>query len=175
MSADERAREVRILFLDCDGVLTDGGLYYDADGRVTKRFNVHDGLIMKTAMRSGVRIAVVTGLDHPAVRARVEELGIEDYHAGMGVSKVKVVDAILERHNLTRGQAAYLGDDWVDAGPMDVVGLPMAVADARPEILAMAAWVTEAKGGHGAAREAVEFILHAQGKMEQAFTFWKNL
>ena len=122
MNALELAREVRILFLDCDGVLTDGGLYYDADGRVTKRFNVHDGLIVKTAMRNGVRIAVVTGLDHAAVRARVTELGIEDYHAGMGVSKVKVVDSVLERHGLERSQAAYLGDDWVDAGPLEIVG-----------------------------------------------------
>ncbi len=175
MSADERARKVRILFLDCDGVLTDGGLWYDADGRVIKRFNVQDGLIMKTAMRNDVRVAVVTGLDHPAVRARVEELGIEDYHAGMGVSKIKVVDSILERHGLTREQAAYLGDDWVDAGPMEAVGLPMAVADARPEILAMAAWVAEAHGGHGAVREAVEFILRAQDKLDDAFQWWKNL
>jgi len=174
MTATDLARDVRLLVLDVDGVFTDGGLWYDADGRVTKRFDVRDGLGVKMAQQQGLAVAVITGLDHPAVRARVTELGVEDYHAGYK-SKAPMLDSILERHGLTRSQAAYVGDDWVDAAPMEAVGLPMAVADARPEIRAMAAWVSEARGGFGAVREAVEFILRAQGKLDQAFGWWKNL
>jgi len=124
---------VKLLILDVDGVLTDGGLYYDHEGNVTKRFNVQDGLGIKIAQSFGLDIAVITGLKHGAVEKRVRELGITEYHAGH-VDKVPLMDAIRGRLNLERSAVAYLGDDWVDAGVMGAVGLPMAVSNAQPEI-----------------------------------------
>lgn len=169
--AASRAREVRLLVLDVDGVMTDGGIYVDARGGIAKRFNIHDGLGIKAAQAAGLAIAVVSGLDSPAVAARMAELGITEYHPGH-LRKVAVVEGILARQGIGAQQAAYLGDDWVDAGPMELVGLPMAVADAQPEILDLALWVSRREGGHGAVREAVRFILAAQGRLEAAYQWF---
>ena len=176
MSADAklaitRAREVELLVLDVDGVMTDGGIYVDARGEVTKRFHVHDGLGIKAAQAAGLSVAVISGLDSPAVAARMRELGIEEYHPGH-YRKVGVLEGILARAGLAPHQAAFLGDDWVDAGPMELVGLPMAVADAQPEILDLALWVSRRGGGQGAVREAVRYILAAKGRLEAAFQWF---
>ncbi len=167
------AKKVRVLVLDVDGVLTDGGLYYDSEGNVSKRFNVQDGLGIKLAQAADLEIAVITGLKSAAVEKRVRELGIDEFHAGH-LEKVPLLDKIRSARGLEFDQMAYLGDDWVDAGPMDVVGLPMAVANAQPEILEMAQWISSNNGGHGAVREAIRFILSAQGKLEGAWEAWKK-
>lgn len=167
----QRARDVRLLVLDVDGVLTDGGLFYDAEGRILKRFNVQDGLGIKLAQAAGLELAVITGLDSPAVAHRVKELGIDEYHAGHLV-KVDLLRAICGRKGLPLERTAYLGDDWVDAAPMRVVGLPMAVANAQPEILGLAAWISRAPGGQGAVREAIRFLLEAQGTLEGLWRTW---
>ncbi len=169
----ELARAVRLLVLDVDGVLTDGGLYYDSKGNISKRFNVQDGLGIKIAQSCGLEIAVITGLKSKAVEKRVRELGIEEYHAGH-VAKIPLLEGIRSRRGLGYEHMAYLGDDWVDAGPMAAVGLPMAVADAQPEILALAAWVAKARGGHGAVREAIRFILDARGDLTASWQEWRN-
>lgn len=169
----EKARDIRLLVLDVDGVLTDGGLYYDADGRIMKRFHVQDGLGIKLAQRMDLEIGVITGLDHPAVASRVRELGISEYHAGHVEKRSLIVD-MAARKSLELAQIAYLGDDWVDATAMRAVGLPMAVANAQPEILALAAWVSSRSGGHGAAREAIAFILEAQGKYSECWRAWSD-
>lgn len=163
--------DVKLLILDVDGVLTDGGLYYDLEGRVTKRFNVQDGLGIKIAQSFGLDVAVITGLNHGAVEKRVRELGIAEYHAGH-VDKVPLMDGIRERLGLERRQVAYLGDDWVDAGVMQAVGLPMAVANAQPEILALAKWTSSRSGGHGAVREAIMFLLRCRGQFDAAWEKW---
>ena len=162
---------VKLLILDVDGVLTDGGLYYDHEGHVTKRFNVQDGLGIKIAQSFGLDIAVITGLKHGAVEKRVRELGIDEYHAGH-VDKVPLMDAIRGRLELERSEVAYLGDDWVDAGVMGAVGLPMAVSNAQPEILALAKWISQRSGGHGAVREAVMFLLRCRGQYDTAWEKW---
>jgi len=163
--------EVKLLILDVDGVLTDGGLYYDHEGRVTKRFNVQDGLGIKIAQSFELDVAVITGLSHGAVEKRVRELGITEYHAGH-VDKVPLMDGIRERLGLERRQVAYLGDDWVDAGVMQAVGLPMAVANAQSEILALAKWTSSRSGGHGAVREAIMFLLRCRGQFDAAWEKW---
>ena len=168
MTAADRAKKIKLLVLDVDGVLTDGGLYYDSQGRVMKRFNVQDGLGIKVAQAWGLEVAVITGLNHNAVEARVRELGIEEYHAG-NVEKVPLIETMRQKKGLTYEEIAYLGDDWVDAGVMRLVGLPLAVANAKPEVLALAAWVSRRQGGHGAVREAVSFILEAKGQLALAF------
>jgi 3-deoxy-D-manno-octulosonate 8-phosphate phosphatase (KDO 8-P phosphatase) len=166
-----RARRVRLLVLDVDGVMTDGGLYYDARGEIIKRFNVQDGLGIKTAQAAGIEIAVITGLSSEAVHARVRELGIREYHDGYK-EKVPVIERMARENGLEMSELAYMGDDWVDVGPMSRVGLAMAVADAQPEVLALAHWVSSRPGGHGAVREAITFLLAAQDKLEPAFRKW---
>ncbi|WP_045218188.1 KdsC family phosphatase [Desulfonatronum thioautotrophicum] len=171
MYPEELARRIGLLILDVDGVLTDGGLYYDDGGRVTKRFNVQDGLGIKMAQTVGLEFAIITGLDAPAVAARAKELGIREYHPGH-VRKAPVIRDICSRKRLDLAQVAYLGDDWVDATALKMVGLPMAVANAQPEIKELAAWTSAARGGHGAAREAIRFILSAQGSYESLWQHW---
>lgn len=168
MNAGQRARKIRLLVLDVDGVLTDGGLYYDSQGRVMKRFHVQDGLGIKVAQASGLEIAVITGLNHNAVEARCRELGITEYLAG-NFEKVPLIEALRQKKGLGFDEIAFLGDDWVDAGVMRLVGLPMAVANAQPEVLSLAAWVSQKHGGHGAVREAIAFILDAKGLLAEAF------
>ncbi|GAB6176631.1 HAD-IIIA family hydrolase [Desulfobaculum senezii] len=172
-AAKERAKNVRVLVLDVDGVLTDGGLYYDASGHVSKRFNVQDGLGVKLAQGAGLVVAVITGLKSKAVEKRVRELGIKDYYAGH-TAKIPLLQKICDTHGVTMDEVAYLGDDWVDAGPLANVGLPMAVANAQPEIHDMAVWVSECRGGNGAVRDAIRFILDAQGKLDILWAEWKQ-
>lgn len=167
------AAGVKLLVLDVDGVLTDGGLWYDASGGVAKRFNIHDGLGLKLAQAAGLGLAVISGLDHPGVAARMAEMGLDDYHPGH-LRKVPVLDGILRRRGLSLAETAFLGDDWLDAGPMLRVGLPMAVADAQPEIRDLALWVSDRKGGRGAVREAVRFILEARGDLAGQWRRWAS-
>lgn len=171
MHAEEAAKSVRLVVLDVDGVLTDGGLYYDGSGCVLKRFNVQDGLGIKLAAGLGLEFAVITGLESPAVSKRVTELGIQHYHPGH-TRKAPLLTDLAATTGIPFNQMAYVGDDWVDAAPMSMVGLPIAVANARPEILGLAAWTTRAQGGHGAVREAIDFILRSQNKLEDLWRDW---
>lgn len=171
MNAEAAARNVRLMVLDVDGVLTDGGLYYDESGCVMKRFNVQDGLGIKMGPQMGIEFAVITGLESPAVRRRITELGIAHYYPGHH-RKAPVLREIAEKTAIPFAQMAYVGDDWVDAAPMSMVGFPIAVPNARPEILKLALWTTRAMGGHGAVREALDFILRAQGKLEASWREW---
>lgn len=169
----EKAARIKLLVLDVDGVLTDGGLYYDHEGNVTKRFNVQDGLGIKLAQAAGLHVAVITGLNHASVEKRVRELGIEEYHAGH-LAKVPLLQGICERLDVTMEETAYLGDDWIDAGCMRAVGLPMAVANAQHETLVLAEVITEAGGGHGAVREAIRYLLEARGDLDALWAKWGN-
>ena len=170
----EQTQKIQMLLCDVDGVFTDGGLFYDSQGRVSKRFHVHDGFGVKLAQSSGLRIGVITGLQSEAVKLRMEELGIQEYHAGYR-RKVELLPGICSRNALQEEELAFLGDDWVDASLLVRVGLPMAVANARKEILDLALWVSPHDGGDGAVRDAVSFILAAWGVLEQAWQEWLAL
>lgn len=167
------AVKVRLLVLDVDGVLTDGGLYYDLQNQVMKRFDVQDGLGIKIAQKAGIKIAVITGLESAAVEARMKDLGIEDYFAGF-LDKRACLEELKARHNLEWEQMAYMGDDWIDLSVMDMVGLPLAVANAQPEVKSIASYVTTAKGGQGAVREIIRHLLMAQGKYEAVLAAWSH-
>ena len=164
-------RSIRMLVCDVDGVLTDGGLYYDDLGRVSKRFHVQDGLGIKLAQAAGLEIGLTTGLESEAVRLRALELGIREYHAG-AKNKASLVRTICRRNHLQPAQIAYLADDWVDAPALRLVGLPMAVQNAQPEIKRLCSWIGERCGGQGAVREAIRFILEAQGKLDALWRQW---
>lgn len=169
----QAAQHIRLLVLDVDGVLTDGGLYYDLRNQVMKRFDVQDGLGIKIAQKAGIRVAVITGLESAAVEARVRDLGITDYFAGF-LDKRACLEELKARHELQWEEMAYLGDDWVDLSVMDMVGLPLAVANAQPEVKNIASYVTTAKGGQGAVREIIRHLLMAQGKYEAVLAAWSH-
>ncbi|WP_319760736.1 HAD-IIIA family hydrolase [Maridesulfovibrio sp.] len=173
MSARQRAENIKLLILDVDGVLTDGGLYYDHEGNVMKRFNVQDGLGIKFAQKAGIELAVITGLNHGAVEKRVSELGITDYYPGQR-EKLPFYEKLLKDKGLKDAEVAYIGDDWIDAPVMLRVGLPMAVKNAQPEICGISKWISSREGGHGAVREAVSFILDAQGKLSEIWKEWAD-
>ncbi len=164
-------RSIRMLVCDVDGVLTDGGLYYDDLGRVSKRFHVQDGLGIKLAQAAGLEVGLTTGLESEAVRLRALELGIREYHAGSR-NKASLIQSICRRNDLRPTQLAYLADDWVDASALKLVGLPMAVQNAQPEIKRLCSWIAERCGGQGAVREAICFILQAQGKLDALWRQW---
>ena len=167
------AANIKMLVLDVDGVLTDAGLYLDSDGQELKRFNARDGLGIKTALRLGLKIGVITGLASQAVRTRVNNLGIEDYAEGI-VNKGEVLDQMRRKYNLEWSEMAYVGDDWIDLVPLAKVGLPIAVDNAEPEVKAAAIYITEACGGHGAVREVIRLLLDARGDLTKAVAFWSQ-
>lgn len=173
MRAEELAQKIKMVILDVDGVLTDGGLYYDHEGNITKRFHVQDGLGIKLAQKAGLEIAVISGLDNGAVKSRVTELGITDYYPG-NPRKVPFYEKLLVEKGLKDQEVAYIGDDWVDAAVMNRVGLPMAVCNAQPEVIGIAKWISSRSGGHGAAREALFFILQCQGLLDQLWQEWAD-
>lgn len=173
MTAEERAARIKLLVLDVDGVFTDGGLCYDAKGNVAKRFHVQDGLGIKLAQAAGLGLAVITGLDHPCVRLRMHELGVREYHAG-NHRKWPLMQEVMSGKGLAPEAVAYMGDDWVDASIMRRVGLAMAPADAQPEVLETAHWVAQRAGGQGAVREALRFLLQAQGLLEGLWRQWSG-
>jgi len=168
-----RAQSIRMLVFDVDGVLTDGGLYFESSGNVIKRFDVQDGLGIKLAQKANLELAVITGLRSEAVRSRVLDLGISEYYEGCK-DKVGVFKSLAYRYEFLFSQIAYLGDDWVDGPPLAKAGLAMAVSNAQPEIKEMVEWVSQSVGGHGAVREAISFILRAQGKLDSLWQQWRD-
>jgi len=171
MPVNTLASKIRMLVLDVDGVLTDAGLYYDPDGRELKRFNAQDGLGIKILLRLGIQVGVITGLKSKAVAARMEKLGVTEYAEGID-QKLPVLDVMRSKHNLSWDEIAYVGDDWIDLPAFAKVGLPIAVANAQPEVKERAVHITQASGGNGAVREVVRLILTAQGKISTALAHW---
>ena len=159
---------VGILMMDCDGVLTDGGMYFDAQGQALKRFDVKDGLALAALARMGFPTAVITGDDSAITRARCERLGIA--HPCIGrMDKELAVAEVLAAAGVDASQAVYIGDDVTDLGAMRMVGLSVAVADAADGVLAEADWITQRPGGQGAVREVCDAIiaqLVAHGRVE---------
>jgi len=160
-SLTDRARRIRLLVLDVDGVLTDGGLFYGAAGEEGKRFDVHDGLAMVAARRSGLAIAVISGRASPAVAQRMKELGVAEVHQGVD-DKAAVLSALLARQGLSRAEVAVMGDDLPDLPALAQAGLALAPANAVTEVKRAAHWVARHGGGGGAVREAIELILRAR-------------
>ena len=171
--AESAASSVRFLVLDVDGVCTDGKLYFQENGHPVKCFNAQDGIGIKTAMRSGLGIGIITGRDDSCVRARMSQLGVTEYHAGFE-SKLPVLKSIMAAHGLRPEQMAYMGDDWIDLDPMRSVGFPIAVANAVLQVKKESAYVTAARGGEGAVREAIEFILASRKDGTNPADLWTS-
>jgi 3-deoxy-D-manno-octulosonate 8-phosphate phosphatase (KDO 8-P phosphatase) len=149
---------IRLLVTDLDGVWTDGSIIYSSDGTETKEFHVRDGLGVKLAQRAGIEVAVVTSRQSEIVERRCRELGIETV-VQRAEKKIDVVRQLAEERDLEISQVAYIGDDLPDLASMKYVGISAAPSDAAPEILAVATWKLDARGGRGAVREFVERLL----------------
>ena len=171
VAADSLAKSIRLLVLDVDGVLTDGGLYYDSTGLAMKRFDSQDGNGIKMLQGCGVEVAVISGMNAPCVKRRLEALGIGTYHGGAQY-KTRLLETMRVERRLTWNEIAYVGDEWVDLAAMAKVGLPIAVANARPEAKERALYVTKASGGHGAVREVTDWILRCKGLMDSLLEEW---
>ncbi len=156
------AAEITLVVLDVDGVLTDGRLWYGSDGETVKAFHVRDGHGIKMLIAAGVGVAVISGRRSAAVTARMRELGVSDVAQGVN-DKARALAELLKRNAVDARRVACLVDDTPDLGLMAAVGLPAAVADAHPEVLAAARHVTSAKGGRGAVREFCDWLLTARG------------
>jgi 3-deoxy-D-manno-octulosonate 8-phosphate phosphatase (KDO 8-P phosphatase) len=163
---NEELRSIRLLVSDADGVLTDGTVALDADGRRLGLFSVRDGMGVTLARHAGLEVAVVSGAVFPALRARAAELGIRHLYDGVA-RKDETVRALLQRLGLRREEALMIGDDLNDLPAFREVGVAVAVADAAAEVRRAAACVTLQPGGHGAVREVVEWVLRAQGRWER--------
>ena len=169
----ELAKRIKLLVLDVDGVLTDGGLYYSDDGIAMKRFNVQDGFGIKLAQSVGLEIGVITGLNQKPVEKRVTELGIKHYYPGQHKKGPHFLD-VCQKVGVDPSEAAFMGDDWIDLKAMELAGLAMSVPNGMPEVIEAADWVSTKSGGDGAVREAIGFILSSQGLLDEAMKEWKG-
>lgn len=161
----ERAARVRLLVFDVDGVLTDGGLYYGAEGELMKRFDVKDGHGLVMARLAGLPSALLTARSSSIVEVRGRELGLAAVLQGRK-DKTAGFHELLAQLSLAPEQCAYMGDDLNDLGPLGLAGLAACPCDAAPEVRQQVHYVARNRGGHGAARELVELCLKATGRWE---------
>ena len=164
---EERMKRIRLLILDVDGVLTDGGIYMGPEGEAMKRFDIKDGLGISLWHRAGGMTAILTGRSSRIVENRAKELHISVVRQGC-VDKGAAYEELKTELEITDDEIAYIGDDLIDLPVMKKAGLPVAVADAVPEVRSVACVVAAHKGGRGAIRETVERILRVQGRFEEA-------
>ncbi len=167
-----RARGVRLLVLDVDGVLTDGRLIYTAGGSETLAFHVQDGLGVKLLLKAGVRVALVTGRQSEMVARRARELGVADLFQGVE-DKLPAYHALCEAAGLEGAQVAWMGDDLPDLPALRRAGLALAVPEAPAAVRAAAHYVTRRPGGRGAVREVAELLLRAQGSWGAAMEAYR--
>jgi len=161
-----RAKLIRLMAFDVDGVMTDGGLYFSDSGEEFKRFNSQDGHGLKMLRASGVEIALITGRTSHCVIARARNLGIDHVYQGVE-NKLEAMIDLLNKLKLSRDAAAFMGDDVVDLTVMRHVGMAVTVPDAPLQVRERSHYITQRNGGHGAVRETCEMIMSAQGTLDQ--------
>lgn len=163
------ADAIRLVVLDVDGVLTDGGIYLGAvDGRPLefKRYDIQDGLGIHFMQQAGIRVAIITGRVSESVQLRAAELGITDLAQDPHAQKLPAFLAMLDRHGIAPSEAAFIGDDFPDMAVLRLVGLPVAVGNAAPEVKQICAVQLEHTGGYGAVREFAERLLTARDEWD---------
>lgn len=164
---ENKLKQIRLLALDVDGVLTDGTLYIAAGGELCKGFNAKDGLGISCAVRHGIEVAIVTGRKSEIIHRRAEELGIKYLYEGIK-DKYAAVEKLRSDLKLSRQEIAYMGDDLNDLPAFKAAGVSFAPADAAAEVVQAADFVTGACGGKGAVREVTEMLLKASGVWQEA-------
>jgi 3-deoxy-D-manno-octulosonate 8-phosphate phosphatase (KDO 8-P phosphatase) len=163
---ERRARRIKLILMDCDGVMTDGRLWLTPEGNEQKAFDAHDGQGISLCHRAGLRTGIISGRQSTAVARRAQELKMS-YVRHYAKDKIKALDEILKEAELSEDECAYIGDDLGDVSVMQRVELAVAVADAVTETKQAAHYVTRLPGGRGAVREVCEIILKAQGRWEE--------
>ena len=162
----ERARRVKMILMDADGVLTDGKIVFLSGGNELKMFDSKDGVGIKLAQRAGLKTGVISGRESEALLRRCEELGMDEIHQRV-FEKLATYDEIRTRLGLGDEECCFIGDDLVDAPVLKRVGLPVTVADGHPALAPLVAYVTERNGGSSAVREVIDRIIRAQGKWDE--------
>ena len=162
-----RARRLKLMAFDVDGVLSEGSLFYTDDGVELKVFNSLDGLGMKMLQRAGITVAIITGRKATCVEHRMKNLGIDILYQGIE-DKVEALNDLLAKLGIAADEAGYMGDDIVDLRIMDACGFSAAPADCHELVKSYARMMSTKIGGRGAVREVCEFILDAQGKLDEA-------
>ncbi len=165
--AATRAAGIRLMIFDVDGVLTDGRLYYGPEGEGVKVFNVLDGQGIKLLQQSGVDTAIISARQSAILARRASDLGIRHLHQGVH-DKRTAFEQLLGQTGLAAGQCGFIGDDVIDLPILLRAGFAASVPNAHAEVRSRVHYVTQAAGGHGAAREICDFILRAQGNYEAA-------
>ncbi len=160
-----KAKKIRLLLLDVDGVLTDGSIILDARGNEAKAFHVRDGRGIKRIQEAGIQVGIITGRSSEVVNIRARELGITEVHQG-AKDKIAVYNDIIARLRMHDDEVAYIGDDDVDVQIFNRVGLAATVADADPCVQPYVDLVTENAGGRGAVREVINLILKYRGMLQ---------
>jgi 3-deoxy-D-manno-octulosonate 8-phosphate phosphatase (KDO 8-P phosphatase) len=163
---NEKLKKIKILILDVDGVMTDGRIIMDDEGRELKNFDVRDGHGLKVLQRYGIKVALLTGRKSKVVEYRAKDLDIKDVYQKV-FNKKEVFEKILMKHKLSADEAAYMGDDIIDIPVLNRAGFSVAVADALDVVKKSVDYITKNKGGRGAVREVCEMILQAQGKWQE--------
>ena len=159
-----KAKKIKLLLLDVDGVLTDGRIVLDNQGNELKAFHVRDGHGIKMAQKAGIIVGLITGRKSEVVNIRARELGIKEVYQGRH-EKIAVYDSILKKYGFRDADVAYMGDDIVDVDILKRSGLAVTVADADPSVMPHVDMVTKTAGGRGAVREFINLILKHQGKL----------
>ena len=167
LSASDRAKRVKLMIFDVDGVLTDGGLRYGPEGELIKTFNVLDGHGIKLLQQSGVKTAIISARESLIVARRASDLGISVLLQGVH-DKRSAFERTASESGLPHAACGFMGDDVIDLPVMTRVGFAASVPNGHPEVRARAHFVSEARGGAGAAREVCDFLLRAQGNYEAA-------
>jgi len=158
---NERLAQIKLLALDVDGVLTDAGMYYAENGDELKKFNTRDGLGLRLLREAGLKTAVLTSEKTELVRRRVEKLKIDHLIQGCE-NKAEALENILHQENIRPEEVAYIGDDLNDLSVLQLVGLPMTVSNAVPEVKQIARYITPQKGGNGAVRHVCDLLLRSR-------------
>ncbi len=156
-----KAKNTELLVLDVDGVLTGGEIIYDSSGKEIKAFHVHDGVGVAFAIRSGLKITILTGRNSRVLKLRARDMGISDVWSGW--PKISVFEKMIQRYKCSPEKICFVGDDLIDRAVLKKVGFPVAVRNAVSEIKEICAYTTNAPGGKGAVREVIELILKAKG------------
>jgi 3-deoxy-D-manno-octulosonate 8-phosphate phosphatase (KDO 8-P phosphatase) len=166
-----KAKKVKLLLLDVDGVLTDGRIIYDSKGRDSKFFDVHDGLGVYLLKKAGIPTILITAKGSRTIKPRAKDMRVEEVFADVS-PKSSVLDKILCKYKVNREEICFVGDDLVDLCLMKRAGFPVAVFNACPEIKQAASYITLKSGGRGAVREVAELILKSQGTWQECVGFY---
>lgn len=161
----KKAKKIKLLLLDVDGVLTDGRIIYDSKGRDSRFFDVHDGMGVYLLKKAGIPTILLTAKGSRAIKPRAQDMGVEKVFSDIS-PKSTVLEKITKQYHISLEEVCFVGDDLVDLCVMKRVGFPVAVFNAAPEIRNVAAYVTFKQGGRGAVREVAELLLKSQGKWQ---------